>query len=302
MKRTLIPKFFALNLSLWCWVVWPNGIGLFLSVAIFFLVFLMLSLPVFHPRSSFYVPTLSAGPGGSDQIALSFDDGPDPRYTPKILDFLASEGIAAIFFVVGKRVQAHPDLAARILREGHALGGHSLSHGIHYHFSLPRALHRDFEAFDRILAEAVGIRCRLFRSPQGFRTPLLADVIRARKLICIGWSRRGLDSVRTDPKKILKSLLKNLSGGSVLVLHDGAGLGSREDREATLMTLPRLVSEIKARGLRFERLDAMLGVDAYAPIEPESAAPQASSVLVAHQSSRTAGIKNPLSQTIGHQS
>lgn len=272
MKRTLAPKIFALLLSGLCWVYLPVLPALLVSGALFSLTLIVLTIPVLHPRSNFYVPTFSAGEASSGLVALTFDDGPDPRYTPQILDSLEREGIRAAFFLVGSRVEAYPELVREIVARGHVVGNHSYQHGLDFHFSLPKAFHEDLDAFDRAMEEVIGKRCLMFRSPQGFRTPILADVLKARRLACIGWQTRGFDSMRTDPNSILRSIVKNLSGGSILVLHDGAGLGGGSERKATLEALPRIIEEVKARGLAFERLDKLLGIQPYACRLPASLA------------------------------
>lgn len=267
MKRTRIPKFFALVLCAMCWTVWPIYPALLANFAILTLLFIALTIPVLDPRSNFYIPTFSsgqnAGAKGKGLVALTFDDGPDPRYTPQILDQLDREGIRAAFFVVGSRVAEYPELVREIVARGHVVGNHSYRHGLNFHFSLPKAYHRDLDAFDAAMHDAIGQHCRLFRAPQGFRTPLLADVLRDRKLDCVGWQARGYDSVRSNVDRILQSLVKNLSSGSIVLLHDGGGLGGTEERGATLKTLPLLIEAIRSRGYAFERLDKLLGVEAY---------------------------------------
>ena len=93
-----------------------------LAVILVALVALVVLLPVFDPRSSRYVATLHHGSRGQRTIALTFDDGPDPRFTPQVLDLLAAAKVPATFFVVGERALAHPELVARIDREGHLVG------------------------------------------------------------------------------------------------------------------------------------------------------------------------------------
>ncbi|MBC7531486.1 MAG: polysaccharide deacetylase family protein [Oligoflexus sp.] len=263
MKKTFLPKIFALLLCLLCWIVWPVYPALLADFVILTVSFIALTIPVLHPRSNFYIPTFSSGQNASGRVALTFDDGPDPRYTPQILDYLDREGIRAAFFVVGSRVAQYPDLVREIVARGHVVGNHSYHHGFNFHFSLRKAFHRDLDAFDLVMHKAIGRHCRLFRAPQGIRTPLLADVLRDRKLDCIGWQARGFDSVRKSSDRILQSIIHDLASGSIVLLHDGGGLGGSEERAATLKTLPLLIEAIRARGLAFERLDKLLGVEAY---------------------------------------
>ena len=300
MKRTLYPKLCGLILCLLSWTIWPTAVALPLSVGIVCVLILALTLPVFDPRSNFYIPTLAVAPERSSAIALTFDDGPDPRFTLEILDYLEREAILAAFFIVGSRARKYPEIVREIIRRGHIVAGHSYRHDNCYHFATPTRLHRDFAEFDQVVGEILGLKCCLYRAPQGFRTPILSDVLRARNLICVGWSARGFDSIRTSGQKIFRSLSKNLSGGNILLLHDGGGLGGREGREATVEALPLLVAAARAKGLRFERLDTLLGVEAYAAFEPGIEAVIASIPSPKERRSVRSGIKNPLPQTVGH--
>lgn len=263
MKRTILPKMLGLILMGIAWTIWPAPIALPLSFFILLAVFCFLTIPVLNPKSSFYVPTLFRAEEHSDCIALTFDDGPDPRYTMKILDQLERENIRAAFFVVGTRAKDYPDLIKAIIERGHILGNHSHRHGMSFHFSGPKSLHRELDAFDSVMQSVTGRRCQLFRAPQGFRTPLLADVLKARKLNCIAWSARGYDAVERNPAKIIQAIQKDLRGGGIVLLHDGGGLGGSENRSGTIEALPLLIEGIRARGLKFERLDRLLGVEAY---------------------------------------
>jgi peptidoglycan/xylan/chitin deacetylase (PgdA/CDA1 family) len=236
-----------------------------LVVALVVAVALVVLVPVFDPRSSRYVATLHHGSRAQRTIALTFDDGPDPRFTPQVLDLLAAAKVPATFFVVGERALAHPDLVARIDREGHLVGNHGHTHGFGFHFGGVAAYARELDAFDRALAPMLGRACRFFRPPQGFRTPPLAKALRARDVVCVNWSRRGFDSVRRDANAILATLVAGLEEGAIFLLHDGAGLGGSHDRSPTLALLPRFIAEARQRGFTFVPLDELLGTPAYAP-------------------------------------
>jgi peptidoglycan/xylan/chitin deacetylase (PgdA/CDA1 family) len=265
MKRTILPKILGLLLIGIVWVLWPASIALPLSLALGFGVVCALTIPVLNPQSNFYVPTVSSADDRtlSKQVALTFDDGPDPRFTMKILDQLAAEDIRAAFFVVGTRAERYPELIQAIVDRGHILGNHSHRHGMKFHFSGHRHLHRELDAFDSVIRSITGFRCQLFRAPQGFRTPILADVLRQRKLHCVAWSARGYDAVEKNPRKILQTIEADLEGGGIVLLHDGGGLGGSQDRSGTLEALPLLICAVRARGLTFERLDRLIGVEAY---------------------------------------
>jgi peptidoglycan/xylan/chitin deacetylase (PgdA/CDA1 family) len=261
MKRAFLLKGLVAILCFWVWQALAGTAAALAATGIVASGILFIFIPIFDPRSNAYVTTISSVAGERD--ALTFDDGPDPVFTPLILDILRREGVRAAFFVVGTRAEQYPDLVRAILAEGHIIANHTLRHQTHFHFGGRRAFTEDMAAFDHITERLFGLRCAFFRAPLGFRSPLLADAIRARGLQCIGWRSRGLDSIRSDPSRILKKLLRGLRPGSILLLHDGAGLGGGPDRSATVAVLPELLREIQRRGLRCERLDIALGKQAY---------------------------------------
>ena len=98
---------------------------------------------VVNANSSFWVETRWRAPRRTDAVALTFDDGPDPEFTPQILDMLAARGITAAFFVVGERARQHPELLVRMHAEGHVVGNHTDSHGLDFHFRLCAGRARD---------------------------------------------------------------------------------------------------------------------------------------------------------------
>lgn len=238
----------------------PFASALLLSFGLAAACFLLVGLPVFMPSSTFYGPTISRSSGvqAEKAVALSFDDGPDPRYTRGILDYLDSESIKAIFFVVGKSAKEHPDLIREIIERGHIIGNHSYSHSHLFHFSSKAKFLDELRAFDQVIGSMCNVRCRFYRPPQGFRTPLLADLLKREKLLNIAWSNRGFDTTRTNPQAIFASLKKNLRPGSIILMHDGAGFGGRADRIASLEALGLIVREVKERGYSFQRLDRLI--------------------------------------------
>ncbi len=263
MVRTLVPKILALLLMALAFALWPWPLAAGIALGIALASAALLILPVFLTGSNYYVRTHVRAQGESAAIALTFDDGPDRTFTPAVLDILRAEGVRATFFAVGERLERNPALARRILDEGHVLGCHSQTHGLDFHFKPKAKLLDDLEAFDRVTERVAGVRCRLFRSPQGFRTPLLGEALRAARRDCVNWSVRGYDAVEQDPDKIWRKLSKGLRPGAIVLMHDGSGLGGSGDRAATLAVLPRLIREVKNRGLAFATVDALLGLEAY---------------------------------------
>jgi peptidoglycan/xylan/chitin deacetylase (PgdA/CDA1 family) len=206
------------------------------------------------PSSQFLVPSVCALPAGSTAdptVAFTFDDGPDPEITPRVLDLLARHGAQATFFVVGARAAGHPDLIRRIVAEGHAIGSHTYEHSHVFHFSSASRMRAEVTRGIDAVTAITGTAPRLFRPPQGVRTPLLRDALASLDgLVCVTWTERGLDAIGRASQAIASRLARSLRAGAILALHDGAGLGGTRDRRPTLEALEILLEMAKARGLR----------------------------------------------------
>lgn len=189
--------------------------------------------------------TLGPGPNA----ALTFDDGPDPKFTPRVLDVLAGLHAPATFFVVGRRARQHPDLVRRMIAEGHAVGSHSDSHpdpgGLP-----PGKAARDYWRGRRAVETVIGRSTSLFRPPMGMVDLPQAIVIRALRLRPWLWSLDTLDwRVGATPQSILDRVGRP-KPAEVILLHDANADGLGEsDRSATVAALPGIVERIRDCGL-----------------------------------------------------
>lgn len=201
------------------------------------------------PRAQFCVPSVWSLPPGP-RVAFTFDDGPDPVTTPRILDLLAAHRAHATFFVVGSRAERHPELLARIVREGHAVGSHTYSHSHAFHFGSPARQRADVLRGIAVVSRILGAPPWLFRPPQGLRTPLLRDALASHpELLCVTWTERGLDAMGRAAGRIVARLAPAVRAGAILTLHDGAGLGGSLDRTPTVEALAELLALAEERGL-----------------------------------------------------
>lgn len=234
---------------------------------------------VMHPNASLWAETVWRAPSETDAVALTFDDGPDPKSTREIARILEEHGVPGAFFVVGERVEAHPEMVRELHEAGHLICNHTQTHAIALHFSLWRTARRELRACSAAIASVLGKEPTLFRAPQGIKNPALGDVIGELELTTVGWDVRGLDSMSDDPDAIERRIVPKARPGSVIMLHDGTGLGGRDDRRATIEALPRIIEGLRARGLRFVRLDELLEVEPYR--DPAPAAPDSSRLAAA---------------------
>jgi peptidoglycan/xylan/chitin deacetylase (PgdA/CDA1 family) len=215
------------------------------------------------PASQFWGPVISRGKAGSNQVALTFDDGPTPGCTDRVLDALAKADAKATFFVVGCNASEHPALLRRIRDEGHLLANHTMRHS---HYGVMRTFPYWFreigQAEDVVRLEA-RLRMALFRPPMGVKTWHVARAVRELGYTLVTWSRRAMDGLPTTSQRIVDRL-GGATDGEILLLHDGVEPHApHRDRSATIEAIVPLIERLRARGLGPVRLDKLLGLKGY---------------------------------------
>ena len=205
------------------------------------------------PRSTWLGPNVRRLPDASaarGEVSLTIDDGPNPAVTPAVLDQLDAAGARATFFCIATQALAHPELCREIVRRGHSVQNHSHAHSHLFSLSGPRAMQREIARAQDTLAQITGQRPRFFRAPAGLRNPFLASVLDDMDLDLVSWTRRGFDTVRTDPDDVLARLTRDLRAGDILLLHDGNAARSRVGNPVILEVLPRLLDTLSEKNLR----------------------------------------------------
>lgn len=205
------------------------------------------------PRSTLLGPNLVRLPAAAaarGQVALTFDDGPDPYTTPRVLDLLDGAGAKASFFCIGRRARAHPALVREIVARGHRVENHGDTHTKDFAAFGWRRLREDIGAAQRALAELSGQRPRFFRPLGGLRSPLLDPVLAQQGLRLASWTRRGFDSVERDPRRVLARLTQGLAAGDILLLHDGDVARGAGGEPVVLEVLPQLLTALGDAELR----------------------------------------------------
>jgi peptidoglycan/xylan/chitin deacetylase (PgdA/CDA1 family) len=173
----------------------------------------------FLPNARIFGPVARRVEGGG--ALLTIDDGPDPDDTPALLDLLDRHGRKAVFFVIGDKVRRFPDLAREIVRRGHELGNHTMSHPAGSMWCAGSArTRREIAGCSRAIEEVTGRRPRWFRAPAGHRNWFTHPVLREEGLELVGWTRRAYDTVRTDVPAIVKRLTHEVRDGDILLLHE----------------------------------------------------------------------------------
>ncbi|WP_238159986.1 bifunctional polysaccharide deacetylase/glycosyltransferase family 2 protein [Kribbella pratensis] len=213
-------------------------------------------------------PVIDAGPGvprsvspHARTIALTFDDGPDPVWTPRILDLLRAQKVHATFFVVGTAVAAHPELARRIVAEGHQIAVHSFTHA---NLSTTAGWRRSLELRQSqlILAGATGVSTTLLRPPYSSEPRALTDrdwaalqQIRQAGYLAVLTSQDSEDWRRPGTDQVIANSMPRSTAGQVLLMHDAGG-----DRSETVEALSKLLPRLKARGFRFATVSDAVGL------------------------------------------
>lgn len=241
------------------------------SIALLVGYVVFIALAVVLPRLRVFTRAVSRGPRNARGVALTFDDGPHPIYTRRVLAVLERYGAHATFFVVGRKAAAHPDVVREIVARGHAIGSHSFDHSRAYTFRSVRALHDDMDACDRVIEEIVGHAPRLYRPPFGLVNPRIGRMIDERDLVHVHWSVKGIDGIaRATADGVARRVIPSLRDGAIVLLHDAA---ERDDRAPIAAdALPAILDAMRAQNLDAVTVGELLGQDASAANRPSGIA------------------------------
>ncbi|MCI0547628.1 MAG: polysaccharide deacetylase family protein [Candidatus Rokubacteria bacterium] len=200
-------------------------------------------------------PAVWRGPARGLDVALTFDDGPDPEHTPTVLDVLAREGIGATFFLIGARAARRPDLVREIAAAGHDLGNHTWSHRSLW-LAGPRATALEVRRGHAAIADAAGRPPRFFRAPWGLTNRALPRVLRALGTPCVFWSVQP-EGRRAVPAPLqVARVLERAHPGAIVDLHDADGVPGAGRR--LVEALPVLIRRLRGRGYRMVPLRNLL--------------------------------------------
>lgn len=227
---------------------------------------------VFFLPLGMFVDVVTRGPKEARGVALTFDDGPSPEHTPRILDQLDEAGVKATFFLIGRKVLAFPDLARSIVERGHAVGVHGFTHSRLFSLLSPEAVRLDTAHAIDAIASATGQTPTLYRPPIGHTTPRVARALAAFDLTVVGWSVRGFDGLPSArPERVAARIVPRLADGAIVLLHDAA---ERDDfKPASLEALPRILAAMQRQDLAGVRLDTWIKADDSEPAEQGSPSP-----------------------------
>jgi len=201
-------------------------------------------------------PSVERGPR-DNRIYLTFDDGPNQRATPAILETLAIERIPAAFFMVGDHVRRFPALARQVVAAGHTVGNHTYNH-VKLHFAGPNKIRTQLEKTHAELVTRAGVTPRSFRAPHGYRSPFLISIIVDMSYTVFGWTFGVFDTAKPGVEEIRRRVRNRLRKGAIVLLHDGDGYDPDGDRMQTAQALPGIIADGRSAGYEFAPLSDLL--------------------------------------------
>ena len=211
------------------------------------------------PRTNLLGANLTRLPAASvarSEVSLTFDDGPDPEVTPRVLDLLEAAGQRASFFCIAERVRQHPALAQEIIRRGHLIENHTDTHPHRFATYGPRGMARQIDDAQQTLQDITGRAPLFFRAVAGLRNPFLDPILARRGLRLASWTRRAYDTRTGDASTVFNRLAKSLAPGDILLMHDGHAARNQAGRPVVLEALPPLLQALGQHGLRSVTLQA----------------------------------------------
>jgi peptidoglycan/xylan/chitin deacetylase (PgdA/CDA1 family) len=214
------------------------------------------------PTVTWFGSLHSHGPRNGNEVALTFDDGPNPPFSLEVADILQQYGAHGTFFEVGKAVVERPDISKELMARGEVLANHSYYHGA---FSYLDPRYPELKQTQAAFRDHVGVCPALFRPPHGTHTPFMSHDVTSDGMTLVTWDVSAQDWIETDSQRLAENILKKVKPGSIILLHDGIDGNIGADRSVVLGALPLILQGLKERGLTPVTLDKLLNVPAYLP-------------------------------------
>lgn len=199
------------------------------------------------------------------KIALTFDDGPSPIWTPQILDVLKKENVKATFFMIGHHVQKYPEVARRVADEGHSVGNHGYAHSVILYYT-PAEIEEEVKYTEHVIREVTLKTTRIYRPPKSWIKKDIKDKIKSLGYDIILWSVNSKDWVGFPASFIVNSIMRKIKGGDILLFHDSGNIFGTEggNRQQTIKAVETIIKTLKQQGFSFVSLDELEGVYANA--------------------------------------
>jgi peptidoglycan/xylan/chitin deacetylase (PgdA/CDA1 family) len=211
---------------------------------------LLIVYPAIRANCGWFGPVVTRFRTPKKAVWLTIDDGPHPEDTPQLLQLLKKHHARATFFMIGRQVQKHPELARAILRDGHSLGNHTQTHPALFFWGfLDPWLTREIDQCSQVLQAATGELPRWFRAPAGMANPFLHFLLCDRNLKLIGWSARGYDGLFHNPEAMADRIQHSVQPGTIILLHEGRRDG--QGRPINVILAETVLARLAAEGYVF---------------------------------------------------
>ncbi|TLF45365.1 polysaccharide deacetylase family protein [Maribacter aurantiacus] len=246
----LLGLVFSLVISIFKPIPWP---AFALLMASWFLLTLGGS---FFIRWNYHMTSLNSNNEiNKPQVAITFDDGPHPEYTPKALSLLEKYNAKATFFCIGKNIEKHPEQFKEIIRRGHSVGNHTFSHANTFGFFGTEKVMEELTLTNKLVEGISGLKMALYRPAFGVTNPSIARAVKKLGLKTIGWNVRSLDTTFRNEDQVLKRITSRTQNGAIILLHDTSA--------KSIAVLERLLVFLEERKLQSVTVDQMFQIRAY---------------------------------------
>lgn len=237
-----------------------SKIMLILSAALFFIALAVALFTIFFDQAVIVRKnTIYREPTQEKIVALTFDDGPSPVWTPQILDKLKEKSAKATFFMLGEHVLKYPEIARRVADEGHEIGNHTQDHHVLIYYKMDE-LEKEIKEAEAVIKKVTGQTTKYFRPPKAWLTNEEKKKIKQMGYETVLWSLNSKDWVTFDDKYIIKYIMHNVRPGDIILFHDSGGTFSTEggDRHETVLAVGRIIDKLRERGYTFVTISELL--------------------------------------------
>jgi peptidoglycan/xylan/chitin deacetylase (PgdA/CDA1 family) len=206
-------------------------------------------------KSRFFLPAICSAKTALPQIAITFDDGPEPIVTLPLLDLLKRHGIKAGFFCIGKKIKGNEEIVKRMYHDGHVIGNHTYSHSTLIDFYNASAMKEELIKTEDAIGAVVNKKTVFFRPPYGITNPAISKAVSTAGYETIGWNIRSYDTLSKDPEKIFERIQQRLQPGAIILLHD--------NDLKIIQVVEKLIAYTQKNGITIVPLDQLLAINAY---------------------------------------